>query len=186
MDVKAAVAAAKPKMDAALVHLAAELKTIRTGRANAQMLDGVMVSYYGSMTPLRQMAMITVPEAVQLLVQPFDQAAVGDIRTAIENAQLGLGMADDGRQIRLTVPALTQERRDEMVKKVGKLAEECRISLRTIRGDTWESIQKAQKESLISEDMRDWGRAEIDKVIAEYNKKVEEIAKEKEVEVRTI
>lgn len=186
MDVKTLAGAAKPKMEAALAHFAEELKAVRTGRANAQILDSVVVSYYGTMTPLRQMATISVPEATQLVVQPFDANSLGDIRLGIEQAELGINMSDDGRVIRLSIPALTEERREEMVKKVGKLAEEARISIRSARGEAWEKIQESQKSGEISEDNRDWGRDELDKQTAEYNKKVEELVKAKEVELRTI
>jgi ribosome recycling factor len=186
MDVKAMAQAAKPKMEAALQHFTEELKTVRTGRANSQMLDAVMVSYYGTLTPLRQMATISVPEATQLLVQPFDAGSLADIRMAVEQAQLGFSLSDDGRVLRIGIPPLTAERRDEMVKKVGKLAEEARISVRTARGEAWENIQESQKRGEITEDNRDWGRDEIDKLVAEFNKKIEEVAKEKEVELRTV
>ena len=186
MDVKTLVATAKPKMEAAVNHFIDELKSVRTGRANSQMLDTVVVSYYGSMVPLNQMATVSVPEATQLLVTPFDANALGDIRLSVEQAQLGVSMSDDGRVLRLVIPALTAERREEMVKKVGKLAEEARISIRTSRGDAWEVVQKAQKAGEISEDNRDWGRDELDKQTAEYNKKVEDLVKVKEAELRTV
>ena len=186
MDVKTLVAVAKPKMEAAIQHFIEELKSVRTGRANAQILDGVTVSYYGSMVPLNQMATVAVPEATQLLVTPFDANALGDIRLAIEQAQLGVSMSDDGRALRLVIPALTAERREEMVKKVGKVAEEARISIRTARGEAWESVQKAQKAAEISEDNRDWGRDELDRQTAEFNKKIEELSKVKETELRTV
>ncbi len=186
MDVKTLTGAAKPKMEAAVAHFTEELKAVRTGRANVQMLDPVMVSYYGTMTPLRQMATISVPEATQLVVQPFDANSLGDIRAGIELAELGINMSDDGRVIRLNIPVLTAERREEMIKKVGKLAEEARISIRTARGEAWENVQEVQKKGEISEDNRDWGRDELDKQTAEYNKKVEELVKAKEVELRTV
>ncbi len=180
------VAAAKPKMEAAVAHFTEELKSVRTGRATTQMLDGVMVSYYGSMAPLRQMATISVPEPTQLLIQPFDANALSDIRQGVEQAQLGFSLSDDGRVLRVVIPPLTSERRDEMVKKVGKLAEEARISVRTARGEGWEKIQESQKKGEITEDNRDWGREELDKVVGEFNKRIEELAKEKEVELRTV
>jgi ribosome recycling factor len=186
MDVKSMVAAVTPRMEGAIAHFTDELKTVRTGRANSQMLDGVQVSYYGSMAPLRQMATISVPEATQLLIQPFDANSLADIRQAVELAQLGFSLSDDGRVLRVGIPPLTAERRDEMVKKVGKLAEEARISVRTARGDGWEKIQASQKAGEITEDNRDWGREELDKTVGEFNKKIEELAKEKEVELRTV
>lgn len=173
-------------MEAAIEHFKAELKTIRTGRANAQILDTVSVSYYGSFTPLKQMATTSVPEPTQILVQPFDIHALGDIRAAIEQAQLGVSLSDDGRVIRLIVPPLTTERREEMVKKIGKLAEDTRISLRSARGEAWEEAQKLQKTGVITEDNRDWARDSLDKLVKEYNDKIEGLAEEKAEEVRTI
>lgn len=180
------VNAAKPKMEAALAHFVDELKTIRTGRATASMLDSVVVSYYGTETPLKQLATITFPEPTQLLITPFDANAIGDIRLGIQQAELGFNPSDDGRTLRIVVPPLTAERREELVKKVGKIAEEARIAVRNIRGEAWEHIQKAQKDGEISEDNRDWGRAEIDKLTADYNKKIEAAVKEKEAEIRTV
>lgn len=177
---------AKPKMEAALTHLADELKTLRTGRANAAMLDSVMVKAYGSSMPLKQVATVTSPEPQQLMVQPFDASLISDIRTGIMDAQLGFNPSDDGRALRIVIPPLTTERRDELIKRVGQLAEQARISIRNTRGEVWEEIQKAQKAGEISEDNRDWGREEIDKITAEYNKRVEEQAKEKEAELRTV
>ena len=177
---------ARPKMDAALQHFVEELKTVRTGRANAAMLDGVMVNAYGSMMPLRQVATITTPESSQLSVQPFDASQLAEIRKAIVEADLGFNPSDDGRMLRIVIPPLTSERREELVKKVGKMAETARIALRNVRGEIWETVQKAQKEGEISEDNRDWGRDEIDKITAEFNKKVEDIVKEKETEIRTV
>ncbi|HSI21288.1 MAG TPA: ribosome recycling factor [Verrucomicrobiae bacterium] len=180
------VSAAKPKMDAAIAHFGDELKTVRTGRANAAMLDGVMVSAYGSMMPLKQVATVTSPEPQQLMVQPFDAGLLNDIRVGIVQADMGFNPSDDGRTLRIVIPPLTAERREELVKKVGKMAEQTRITLRNIRAEVWEHVQKAQKDGQISEDNRDWGRDEIDKVTGEYNKKVEALVKEKEVEITTV
>lgn len=180
------VAAAKPKMDAAISHFTDELKTIRTGRANAAMLDGVMVNAYGSMMPLKQVATVASPEPQQLMVQPFDTSLLPDIRTAIVQADLGFNPSDDGRALRIIIPPLTSERREELIKKVGKLAEGARIAVRNVRGEIWDHIQKAQKDAEISEDNREWGRSEIDTITSDYNKKVEELVKEKEAEIRTV
>lgn len=180
------ITAAKPKMDAAITYLQSELKTLRTGRAAASMLDGVMVSYYGTPTPLKALATVTSPEASQLMVQPFDANAIKDIRQGIIDADLGFNPSDDGRSLRIVIPALTAERREELVKKAGKMVEECKITLRTVRGDVWDHIQRLQKEGEISEDNRDWGRDEIDKLTAEYNKKADVVLKEKEADIRTV
>ena len=136
---------AKPKMEAALSHFNEELKTVRTGRASANMLDNVMVSYYGTPTPLKAMATITVPEASQIVVQPFDTKAINEIRTGIVEAELGFNPSDDGRVLRISVPPLTTERREDLVKLVGKMSESARVSVRTTRGEVWEEIQQSEK-----------------------------------------
>ena len=112
------MAVAKPKMEATVAHFIDELKTIRTGRASAQILDSVVVSYYGVQTPLRQLATISVPDATQLLIQPFDASSINAIREGIEQAELGLNPSDDGRVLRLNIPPLNTERREELIKKV--------------------------------------------------------------------
>ena len=180
------ITAAKPKMEAAISHFQDELKTLRTGRASSAMLDAVMVSYYGSVTPLKAIATVTSPEPSQLLIQPFDMSAIKDIREAIMQADLGFNPSDDGRTLRIVVPPLTAERREELVKRAGKMAEAAKVSIRTVRGSVWEEIQAMQKRAEISEDNRDYGRAEIDKLTGEFNKKVDELLKEKEAEVRTV
>lgn len=180
------VAAAKPKMESALEYFQNELKTVRTGRASAGMVEHVTVSYYGTPTPLKALATLTVPEATQILITPFDASSVKEIVNAIRDANLGFNPSDDGRTIRLNIPPLTAERREELVKMVGKMGEEARIAIRQIRGKVWEDIQKAQKDSVITEDNRDWGRDEIDKITGEFNKKIETAVKEKEAEIRTV
>lgn len=177
---------AKPKMEGAYSRFIDELRTVRIGRASANMLDQVVVSYYGNQTPLKALATIMVPDATQIVVQPFDIGAIHEIRTAITDADLGFNPSDDGRTIRISVPPLTAERREDLVKIVGKIAEAARVSVRTIRGDIWEHIQEAEKKGEISEDNRDWGRKEIDQLTAEYNKKIETVVKEKEAEIRTV
>src|SRR5690348_15520054 len=126
------VAVARPKMDAALTHFTDELKTIRTGRASVAMLDSVMVSYYGSQVPLKQVANLTTPEPTQILIQPFDAGSINDIRAAILQADLGFNPSDDGRTLRIVIPPLTADRREELVKKAHKTSEEARISIRNI------------------------------------------------------
>lgn len=180
------VSSARPKMEAALAHFQQELRSLRTGRASAGLLDTVTVSYYGTQVPLKQAATVTVPAPSMIQIQPFDTGMINEIRNAIVAAQLGFNPSDDGRVLRISVPPLTAERREELVKQAGKMAETTRIALRNIRGEVWESIQKAQKNGEISEDNRDWGRTEIDKVTADFNKKVEEALKQKETEIRTV
>ena len=180
------IAKASPKMEAAFTHLQNELKTLRTGRASAGMLDSIIVPYYGTPTPLKALATVTVPDATQLLISPFDASAVKIIREAIVLADLGFNPSDDGRSLRISIPPLTAERREELVKRAGKLAEGGKIALRNIRGEIWEEIQKRQKANEFSEDQRDDGRERIDKLTGEYNKKVETLLKEKETDIRTV
>jgi ribosome recycling factor len=184
--VESMVSGAKPKMESALEHFLGEIKTVRTGRASVGMVEGVVAMYYGTPTPLKALATLTTPDASQILIQPFDANAVSDIVTAIRNANLGFNPTDDGRQVRVSLPPLTAERREELVKMVGKMAEETRITVRQIRGSAWDAVQKAQKEGVITEDNRDWGRDQLDKLTAEFNKKIEDAVKEKEAEIRTI
>lgn len=186
MTVPELLAAARPKMERALDHLKEELKTLRTGRASAQMLDGIVVPYYGTPTPLKALASINAPEPSQIMVQPFDAGAIKAIREAIVEAELGFNPSDDGRILRISVPPLTAERREELVKKAGKMLEAGKIAVRNIRGEVWENIQKLQKEGEISEDLRDQGRGDVDELTAEFNKKLEAVAKEKEADIRTI
>lgn len=180
------IAKAGPKMGVTFEHLQNELKTLRTGRATSSMLDSILVPYYGTPTPLKAMATVTVPDAAQLLISPFDTSAVKTIREAIVLADLGFNPSDDGRTLRISIPPLTAERREELVKRAGKLAEGGKIALRNIRGDVWDEIQKRQKAGEFSEDQRDDGRERIDKLTGEYNKKVDTLLKEKEIDIRTV
>ena len=186
MTVPELLASARPKMEGAFSHLAEELKTLRTGRASAQMLDGVVVSYYGTQTPLKALATINAPEPSQILIQPFDAGAIKSIRDAITEADMGFNPSDDGRVLRISVPPLTGERREELVKKAGKMLEAAKIAVRNIRGEVWEHIQKLQKDGEISEDLRDQGRGDVDELTAEFNKKLEVASKEKEADIRTV
>ena len=152
---------------------------MRTGRASAQMLDGIVVTYYGTPTPLKALATVNAPEPSQILIQPFDANAIKAIREAIVEAELGFNPSDDGRVLRISVPPLTGERREELIKRAGKMLEAAKIAVRNVRGEVWEHIQKLQKDGEISEDLRDQGRGDVDELTAEYNKKLETATKEK-------
>lgn len=177
---------AKPRMELAFKHYLEELKTVRTGRVSPNIFDSVMVTYYGVQTALKQLATVSVPDATQIVIQPFDSNAINDIRVAIQNSEYGFNSSDDGRVLRISVPPLNAERREDLVKKIGKISEEARVAIRNIRGEIWEEVQKAEKNAEISEDNRDWGRAELDKLAGEFNKKIETEMKEKEAEVRVV
>jgi len=164
----------EPKMDAVVEMLAGELKNIRTGRANSSLVEDVVVSYYGTNTPLKQLASITVPEPTMIVVAPWDKQSLGDIEIAIRNSELGFSVVNDGKAIRLVLPALTGERREELAKLVKKYAENARILIRNIRGEAWEEVQEAYKNKGISEDEKYCGEEELNKLIDKKNQIIEE------------
>ena len=174
---------AKQEMERILVALAEQLKSLHVGRASTAMVEDLRVDYYGSPQPLKQVASLTVPEANQIVITPWDKGALGPIETAVRTSDLGLNPINDGQAIRLVLPLLTQERRRELVKVVGKMAEEGRIALRNERHSAWESIQAAQKTGSLTEDDRERGRKELDKLTGEMNDRIEQIVKDKEREL---
>ncbi len=160
------------------------LKTVRTGRANPQLVENIQVPYYGQMTPLRHMASITVPEPTVIAISPFDANAIDDIVLALNNAKdLGLTPNSDGRTIRLVLPALNTERREQLKKTIGSMEEEARITLRNVRDTAWKAIQAKVKDNELTEDDRERGRKELDTLIDEANKKIADLAAAKEKEI---
>lgn len=175
------------RMAQAIAHFEDELRKVRTGRAHPDMLGGVFVEVYGTRLPLNQAANVTVPEPQQLLVSPFDPSNVNAITEAIRNDQgLGFNPSDDGRVIRVPVPALTEERRKQLVKQLGDKVEDCRISIRNIRHDALKDAKAKKDSKELSED--DYKRAEkaLDASVAEAQSKIEAITKAKEQEIMTI
>ena len=170
------------KMDKAMESLEKKFTTVRAGRANPSSLDGVMVEYYGSMTPLKQLATISVPEARQLLIKPFDKSALNAIEKAILAANLGYTPGNDGETIRIVIPELTEERRKELVKQVKALAEDAKVSIRNIRHEAMEDIKKLE----LSEDEEKLQEKEIQDEVNKYNKLVEDKLKTKEQELLTV
>ena len=160
--------------------------TIRTGRANASLLDRVMVEYYGSPTPLKSLANIGTPDASTLTIQPFDKSSLGDIERAISMSDVGLVPNNDGNIIRLNIPPLTEERRKEFVKMAAKLAEDGKVSIRNIRRDTIDTIRKQQKASDISEDESKDLQDKVQKLTGIYTKKVDAALEEKTKEITTV
>ena len=169
-------------MDKAIESLEKRFATVRAGRANPSSLDGIMVEYYGSMTPLKQLATISVPEARQLLIKPFDKSCLGAIEKAILASNLGYNPGNDGETIRIVIPELTEERRRELVKQVKALAEEAKVAIRNIRRDAMEEIDKLE----VSEDEQKGLEKDVQDTVNEYNKKVEAKLKEKEQELLTV
>lgn len=175
------------KFELALAHFDEELKKVRTGRAHPGMLDGVRVEVYGTLMPLNQAANITAPEAQMLLVSPFDPGNIQAISAAIRADQtLGLNPSDDGRVVRVPVPALTEERRKLLVKQTGEKVEEARIALRNIRQDALKEIKRLKDGKELSEDDAKRSEKVIDDAIATHNATIDEHFKAKEKEILTI
>ena len=170
------------KMDKTIENLEKRFATVRAGRANPSSLDGVSVEYYGVMTPLKQLATISVPEARQLLIKPFDKSSLGSIEKAILSSNLGYNPGNDGETIRNVIPELTEERRKELAKQVKAIAEEAKVSIRNIRRDGLEEVKKAE----FPEDEEKGMEKEIQDLVNDYNKKIEEALKEKEQELLTV
>ena len=170
------------KMDKAIANLEKRFATVRAGRANPSSLDGIVVEYYGSMTPLKQLATISVPEARQLLIKPFDRGCLKDIEKAILASNLGYNPGNDGETIRIIIPELTEERRRELVKQVKAISEEAKVAIRNIRREGIETVSKLE----VSEDEVKGLEKDIQDIVNEYNKKVEAMLKEKEEELLTV
>ncbi len=173
---------AEEKMLKALDNLEKRFATVRAGRANPAALDGVMVSYYGVDTPLKQLATISVPEARQLLIKPFDRSCLHAIEKGIFEADLGFTPNNDGETVRIVIPPLTEDRRKELAKQVKAMAEEAKVAIRNIRRDVMEDIEKAK----LPEDVEKGKDKEVQDLVNEYNKKVEEMTKEKEEELMSV
>lgn len=168
---------------ASVDHFIAEAAKLRTGRAHPSLVEGILVNYYGARTPLMQVASVSIPEARQILIQPWDRGALGDIEQALRESDLGLNPVNDGANLRLTLPQLTEERRKDLVKLLNARAEEARIAIRTTREDIWKAIQEGEKAGEMSEDDKFTGKDTLQKVIDDFNGKIEEIRKTKEQEI---
>lgn len=175
------------KMDAAMEHFAGELRKVRTGRAHAGMLDGVMVEAYGVLTPLNQVANVTAPEAQMLLVTPFDPSNINAITKAIrDNQSLGFNPSDDGRIVRVPIPPLTEERRRDMVKQAGEKVEEARIALRNVRQDALKEAKRMKDNKEMSEDDQKAIEKQIDQLMRDYQTRIDQEFKEKEQDILTV
>lgn len=170
------------KMNKTLENLDHRFATVRAGRANPSSLDGITADYYGSPTPLKQLATISVPEARQLLIKPFDRSCLGAIEKAIFESNLGYTPNNDGETIRIIIPVLTEDRRKELTKQVHAMAEEAKVSIRNIRRDANEDIEKQE----ISEDEQKSLQNQVQDLVNKYNKLIDEKTKEKENELMTV
>lgn len=179
-------ATTKERMEKSINSLKYEYNSIRAGRANAAVLDRITVDYYGSPTPINQMAAISVPEARILAIQPWDMSALSLIEKAILASDIGINPSNDGRIIRLVFPALTEERRKQLSKDVAKYAEDAKVAVRQIRRDSIEKIKTMKKNSEITEDDQKNGEEEIQKITDDFVKRIDEIAAAKTKEIMEI
>lgn len=178
--------AGKDRFEKSIALFRQELAHVRTGRASSSLLDGIVVDAYGSKMPIEQLATVHIPEPRTILISPWDKGVVAAIESAIRQSDLGLSPSVDGAAIRLNLPQLTEERRLELVKMVGKKAEEARIAVRRIREDILDTLQGAEKSGEISEDDKFAGKEALQKIVDTYNEQIEEIRKKKEEEVKTV
>ncbi len=186
MSVEDVVKDAKPRMEAAVEDFRKKLSNVRTGRATVGILDTVMVDYYGTPTPLSQMASISVPEAQMLLVAPWDASQVGAIEKAIRTSDLGLNPSSDGKAVRVPIPALNEERRKQMAKQVHDIAEEHRTAIRNVRRDANDKLKKHLKDKTISEDNEKDGLDQVQKLTNSNISKIDELMKNKEHEIMSV
>ena len=174
------------KMDQAIQSFQKNLATVRAGRANPAILNSVVVDYYGATTPLNQLATINAPEARMLVVTPFDKSSIGEIEKGIQKADLGLAPSSDGNIVRIVIPPLTEERRKDLVKVVGKFSEESKVQIRNIRRDANDQLKKSEKDSTITEDeLRQYQndvQAETDKFIGQ----IDSLVADKEAEIMEV
>ena len=184
-DVQILIESTEEKMSKAIEHLDRELGKIRAGKANPRMLDGVLVEYYGAMTPLQQVASINTPDARTIAIQPWEKGMIGPIEKAIMGANLGLNPDNNGDIIRINIPPLTEERRQDLVKRVRKEGEDARISIRNTRRETNDELKKLKKDGL-DEDMEKDAEDRVQKLTDKYIAKGEKLIEEKESEIMSL
>jgi ribosome recycling factor len=177
---------AEHRMKSAISSLEEDLAGIRTGRASPALVEKLIVEYYGTPTPLKQMASITVPEATTITIKPFDKSSIRDIEKAINNSDLRLTPNNDGTLIRLNLPPLTQERRKELVKHMHGRLEECRVAIRNVRRSANEDIRETEKEKLVSEDESRKGQEDLQKMVDKFIETVDQVGKRKEQEIMAV
>lgn len=176
----------KSKMKKSIDNLSRELANISAGRANSNLLNGVTVDYYGVPTPVQQLASINVPEARLLVISPYDKSSVADIEKAINAANLGVNPSSDGEVIRISVPALTEERRKELVKDVKKIGENAKVAIRNVRRDSNDELKKQQKDGDITEDDLRSQTEDVQKLTDDSIKQVDELLDEKEKDIMSV
>ena len=185
MDTKQILDAATGYMQKSIAHFEEELLNVRAGKASTNVLNGVMVDYFGSQVPVSGAASVTVPDAKTILIQPWDKNMIRTIEKAILDANIGLTPSNNGESIRLSIPPLTEERRKDLVKQVRAYAETARISLRNARRDAVDAFKKAQKDGMAEDEAKD-GEAQAQKVLDKFTKKLDEVLAAKEKEIMTV
>jgi len=183
MTIKEVLRNAEEKMKRAFEAVMREFSEIRTGRASPSLVEGLHIDYYGTPTLLKQLASISVPDAHLIVIQSWDITAIAAIEKAIMKSNLGITPSNDGKLIRLSIPPLSKERRQELAKVVSKMSEEGRVSLRTIRREAKENLEKLEKDKVISEDDKFRGIDDLQKIIDKYIAKIDELLKNKEKEI---
>ncbi|KKQ17981.1 MAG: Ribosome-recycling factor [Berkelbacteria bacterium GW2011_GWA1_36_9] len=175
-----------PKMQDVVNNLSESLKGLRTGKANSALVENIAVTYYGSKVPLKQMANISTPDPNLIVIQPWDTNSLGDITLAIENSEIGLNPTSDGRAIRLSLPPMTAERREELIRMLHKMTEEAKIILRNLREESWKEVKKLETKKQITEDDRYRAEKDLNKLIEDFSLKINKLLEDKEKEIRTI
>lgn len=170
----------------AIRHFSDEIARLRTGRATPSLVDHLLVDYYNTKTPIRQMANVTAPEPRLIVIQPWDRGAIVMVESAIRESDLGLNPSNDGQVIRIALPPLTEERRHDLVKTLNRFAEEARIAVRTVREDIWKAIQDEERSGAMSEDDKFRGKESLQEVVERYNKEIESVREKKEHEILTV
>ncbi len=175
-----------PEFQKTVEHLKSELASLRTGRANAGLVEHIEIDSYGTRTPLLHMAQITVPEPRMIAIQPYDKSMLKEVEKAIQTSNLGINPVNDGNYIRVIIPQMTEERRKEVVKMASQMSEKARVGVRNVREEIWREIQRLEKDGKISEDDKIAGREELQEVVDKFNEEIKKIAEAKEKEVMTI
>lgn len=176
----------KNKADEVMGKLKEEFQNIHTGRASSALVENIEASYYGQKQVLKQMASITIPEANQILISPWDVNSLGDIENAIRNSELGFNPINNGKNIRISLPPLTQERREEFATLIIKLSEEAKVAIRNLREEVWKEVKKMEKSSELTEDDRYRAEDELNNIIKKYNDQIEEMSDKKKKDLKTV
>ena len=183
MDLKTVFAESEQRMKKCIESLKKDFTRIRTGRASASLLDGIMVDYYGSPMPINQVAAISIPDARMIMIQPWEKSMIGPIEKAIQTSDLGLNPMNDGNLIRLPIPALSEERRKDLFKHCKKAGEDSKVAIRNVRRDSNEEIKTLEKDKVITQDDLKKGQEEVQKLTDRYIKIVDEVLVIKEKEI---